>query len=391
MKLRCLVCVWFMMVSSTFAASPVERHAELLLQHNIKLQPGEHLVLLCDPGAAELNQSLYRQALQLGARVTLLTQLPNQEEIELREASEETLRWLSPVMRAAMETADVMIYIDAPENTRAEAGIDPDRLAARQERHGKLRTIEYSRIAAGKLRWVYSQHPTAAYAQEAGMGLLEYREFVYRAMRLDQADPVAAWHQLCEQQAAAIALLAGGRELRLTGANVDLTMSIAGRAFWSDCLNENFPSGEIFTSPVEDSTSGWVRFSYPLIFQGQAIEGVQLWLENGRVARFEAESGTEYLETVLALDEGSAVIGELGIGLNSGIDRFTRNMLFDEKMDGTIHLALGAGIPETGGTNESSIHLDMLVDMADGPIEVDGRRVYENGHFLLPPGVPAGS
>jgi aminopeptidase len=290
-------------------------------------------------------------------------------------------------MQTAMETADALIIIDASENTRAEAGVDPTRLAARQERFGQLWAPAYSRFAAGELKLVYSQYPTAARAQEAGMGLLDYRDFVYRAMRLDEADPAAAWQQLCEQQVAAIALLAGGKELRLTGASIDLTMSIAGRTFVSDCMSDNFPSGEVFTSPVEDSTTGWVRFSYPLIFQGQAIEGVQLWLEDGRVTRFKAESGTDYLETVLELDEGSAAIGELGIGINSGIDRFTRNMLFDEKMGGTIHLALGAGILETGGTNESSIHLDMLIDMADGAIDVDGRRVYENGRFLLPSAV----
>jgi aminopeptidase len=387
MKLWYLVCGWFMLVSSAFSASPVERHAEMLLQHNVNLQSGEHLVLYCDPAATDLNESLYRQALRLGARVTILTHLPNQQEIELREASEDTLRWVSPVMQTAMETADALIIIDASENTRAEAGVDPTRLAARQERFGQLWAPAYSRFAAGELKLVYSQYPTAARAQEAGMGLLDYRDFVYRAMRLDEADPAAAWQQLCEQQVAAIALLAGGKELRLTGASIDLTMSIAGRTFVSDCMSDNFPSGEVFTSPVEDSTTGWVRFSYPLIFQGQAIEGVQLWLEDGRVTRFKAESGTDYLETVLELDEGSAAIGELGIGINSGIDRFTRNMLFDEKMGGTIHLALGAGILETGGTNESSIHLDMLIDMADGAIDVDGRRVYENGRFLLPSAV----
>jgi aminopeptidase len=188
---------------------------------------------------------------------------------------------------------------------------------------------------------------------------------------------------VCVDQAAAIESLAGAKWLRLKGSNIDLSLSIDGRTFMNDCVGENLPGGEIFTSPVEDSVTGWVRFSYPLIYRGQAIEGLQLWLEDGRVTRFEAESGSAFLGVLLELDDGARVLGELGIGTNFGIDRFTKNMLFDEKMGGTIHLALGAGFPEAGGKNISKIHIDMLVDMSDGIIEADGKRVYENGKFLV--------
>jgi aminopeptidase len=338
---------------------------------------------MCDASATELAEAVFRLALRRGTHVTILHQLPHQTEIELREASEETLRWVSPVHRTAIETADAILVIGAPDNTRAEAGVDPSRLAALQERQGWLMKLLFPRIGSDDVKWAYTQYPTPALAQEAGMGYLDYRDFVFRAMRLDEEDPVASWRQVCVDQAAAIESLAGAKWLRLKGSNIDLSLSIDGRIVLNDCVGENLPGGEIFTSPVEGSVTGWVRFSYPLIFRGQVIEDLQLWFEGGRVTRFEADSGSAYLETILEIDEGARVLGELGIGTNPGIDRFTKNMLFDEKMGGTIHLALGAGFPEAGGKNISKIHIDMLVDMSDGVIEADGKRVYENGKFLL--------
>ena len=384
MKLR-FVCSWCFVLFATLAvASETERQAEILLRHHLALQPGDHLVIMSEPGGEELTEAAFRTALRMGAHVSPLPALPNQNEIELREATEETLRWVSPVAKAAIETADAMLVIGAPENTRAEAGVDPARLAAFQERQGWLMGILFQRIGGGELRWVYTQSPTPALAQQAGMGLLEYRDFAWRAMRLDQQDPVESWKQMCDVQAAVIESLTGVNQLRLKGSNIDLSLSIEGRTFLTDCMGENLPAGEIYTSPVEDSVAGWVRFSYPLVYRGQEISDLRLWLEDGRVTRFEAASGKEFLETIFEIDEGARVFGELGIGLNPGVDRFTKNMLFDEKMGGTIHLALGAGFPEAGGTNRSKIHIDMLVDMSDAVIEADGERVYENGQFLAP-------
>jgi aminopeptidase len=369
-------------VTSVSGATPAERHADVLLRHSVDLQPGEHLVIDCSPAGEELSEAVFRQALEMGARVTVLSSLRHQNEMELRSASDEALRWLSPVVTTAIETANALIVIDAPENTRAGAGNDPTRLAAAQERSGKYWQLVLSRSGSGELRWVYTHAPTPARAQQAGMGFLQYREFAHRSMGLDEEDPVAAWSQRCEEQAGHVARFNGGKMVRLTGPDIDLTLSIDGRHFVNACGRGNFPDGEIFTSPVEDTVNGWVRFSYPLIYQGQTIEGLQLWIERGRVARFEAASGQQYLETLLALDDGARVIGELGIGTNGGIDRFTKNMLYDEKMDGTVHFALGSGYPEAGGTNVSQIHIDMLADMSQGAIEVDGRRVYENGRFV---------
>ena len=381
---NCALVVAILCATATpvWGATPVERHADVLLRHSVDLEPGEHLVIDCSPAGEELSEAVFRQALEMGAMVTLLSSLRHQNEIELRSASDETLRWLSPVVKTALETANALIVIEAPENTRAEAGHDSTRLAAAQERWGKYWQIVLSRSGHGELRWVYTQAPTPARAQQAGMGFLQYQDFAHRSMGLDEEDPVAAWSQQCDEQAGYVARFNGGKLVRLTGPDIDLTLSIDGRHFVSACGRGNLPDGEMFTSPVEDSVDGWVRFAYPLIHQGQAIEELQLWIEGGRVARFEAESGQQYLETLLALDDGARVIGELGIGTNGGIDRFTRNILYDEKMNGTVHFAIGSGFPEAGGTNASQIHIDMLVDMSQGAIEVDGRRVYENGRFV---------
>ncbi len=369
-------------VTSVLATEPVDRHAGVLLRYSVDLKAGEHLVLECGPESEELNEAVYRSALETDAVVTVLNSLRNEREIELRNASDEALRWVSPAWKAAMETADALIIIEAPENTRAAAGIDPARLAASKERQGELDQMWWARVARGEMKWVSTQHPTVARAQQAGMGLYDYREFAYRSMRLEEEDPVAAWRRRCDVQSGYTARFDRGKQVRLTGSNVDLTLSIEGRTFISACGKSNFPDGEIFTSPVEDSVDGWVRFSYPVIEQGQVLEDLELWFERGRVTRFEAGAGRGYVETILAVDEGAPVVGELGIGTDPGIDRFTENMLFDEKMSGTIHLALGGDFPRAGGTNESKIHMDMLVDMTDGVIEVDGRRVYENGRFM---------
>lgn len=383
MGIRVTVLCCLLSLTGFAQASQAERQAEVLVANNLDLEAGEHLVIMCDASAVDLAEAVFRLALRRGTHVTVLHQLPHQTEIELREASEETLRWVSPVFRTAIETADAILVIGAPDNTRAEAGVEPSRLAALQERQGWLMKLLFPRIGSDDVKWAYTQSPTPALAQQAGMGYLAYRDFVSQAMRLDQEDPVESWQQVCADQAAAIENLAGAKWLRLKGSNIDLSLSVDGRSFMNDCVGENLPAGEIFTSPVENSVTGWVRFSYPLIYRGQAIEDLQLWFEGGRVTRFEARSGNDYLGTILEIDEGARILGELGIGTNPGIDRFTNNMLFDEKMGGTIHLALGAGFPEAGGKNISKIHIDMLVDMSDGIIEADGRRVYENGRFLV--------
>jgi aminopeptidase len=235
------------------------------------------------------------------------------------------------------------------------------------------------RSAKGELNWVLTEYPTYASAQEADMSLADYSEFVYGAGMLNEEDPVAYWKAEGRKQQKLIAWLAGRDRAVLKGANVDLSMSIKERSFIECSGRVNFPDGEIFTGPVEDSVNGWIRFKYPAIYSGQEVTDIELWFENGKVVKEKASKNQELLTALLETDPGARYLGEWGIGTNYGIQRFTKNMLFDEKIGGTIHLAVGASYPESGGKNESGVHWDMLCDMADAEVLVDGDLFYKNG------------
>jgi aminopeptidase len=239
------------------------------------------------------------------------------------------------------------------------------------------------RSAKQELRWCLTVYPTHAMAQDADMSLADYREFVYGAGLLNEADPVASWKKVGQEQQKMVDWLKGHDRVVLKGSNVDLKMSIKERVFIACDGQVNFPDGEIFTGPVEDSLEGWVRFKYPAIHQGQEVTDIQLWFEKGRAVKETAGKNQEFLTAQLNTDAGSRTVGEFGIGTNYGITRFTKNMLFDEKMGGTIHLALGAGYPESGSKNESGIHWDMLCDMSDAEIHVDGDAFYKNGKPVI--------
>jgi aminopeptidase len=237
------------------------------------------------------------------------------------------------------------------------------------------------RAAAGELRWVLTILPTEAYAQDADMSLEGYENFVYGAGLLDDPDPVARWREFGAHQQHKCDWLKGHDQVHIRGANADLKLSIADRVFINACGECNFPDGEIFTGPVEDSAEGWVRFTYPLIMQGREVEGVEFTFEKGKVAKATAKKNEEALNALLETDGGARFLGELGIGTSPNITRFTRSMLFDEKIKGTFHLAVGHSYPETGGRNESAIHVDLICDLHDGEIAVDGEVFYRNGDF----------
>jgi aminopeptidase len=220
-------------------------------------------------------------------------------------------------------------------------------------------------------------------AQEADMSLSDYEDFVYGAGLLNDPDPVARWREEGQRQQKLIKWLAGKDTVTLKGANVDLKMSIKERTFKEADGKYNFPDGEIFTGPVEDSVNGWIRFGYPAIYGGQEVTDIELWFENGKVVKEKANKGQELLTSLLNTDGGARYLGEWGIGTNYGINRFTKNMLFDEKLGGTIHLAVGASYPETGGKNDSGVHWDMLCDMAESEIMVNDELFYKNGNPVI--------
>jgi aminopeptidase len=291
---------------------------------------------------------------------------------------------MPPLDMYMIKNANVWIIIEAPENTRAMSGIDPSRQQLRNQAYAKWTEAYTKRSTSGELRWVMTNYPCQALAQEAEMSLADFENFVYQSTFVDQVDPVQQWRNIHDEQERLISWLAGKRMILIRGPQADVTLSIVGRKFINSDGDQNMPSGEIFTSPVEESINGWICFSYPATYQGIAVEGVRLEFEHGRIVKASAEKNEEFLLKMLDIDEGSRFVGELGIGTNYGISRFTKNILYDEKIGGTFHLALGTGFGEAGGLNESSIHWDLITDATnETEMYVDGELFYKDGKFVV--------
>ncbi len=357
----------------------VTKLAQVLVNYSLEIKPGQQMEMRTSPLAEELSLAAYAEAIKAGAHVVIQNSLPGAEEIFYKYASAAQLDYVSPLHKLTIESFDAILYIEAEHNTRSLSGVDPTRLARSRKARAPVSKILLERSARRELRWCYTVYPTHAMAQEAEMSLADYREFVYDAGLLNEPDPVAAWQKELQRQRELIAWMADKNHVILKGANIDLSLSIKGRKFIESAAQYNFPDGEIFTGPVEHSINGWVRFRYPAIYDGQEVTDIELWFENGKIVKEKASKGQALLTALLNTDAGSRYLGEWGIGTNYHIQRFTKNMLFDEKLGGTIHLAVGASYPETGGKNDSGLHWDMLCDMAESEITVDGEVFYRNG------------
>jgi aminopeptidase len=361
----------------------VAKLAKVLVGYSIALKPGDQFVLQTSPLAEELNLAVYEEAVKAGAHVLVQQSIPGAEEIFYKYASDAQLDFISPVNKLVVETFDASLYIEAEHNTRSLSGIDPTRMAQARKARAPLSKTFFERSAKGEYRWGLTVYPTHAMAQDADMNLADYREFVYGAGMLNEDDPVAFWKGEGVKQGKLVSWLKGHDKAVLKGSNVDITLSIKDRVFIPCDGKYNFPDGEIFTGPVEDSVNGWIRFRYPAIYDSQEITDIELWFENGKVVKECASKNQELLTALLDTDGGSRYLGEWGIGTNYGIQRFTKNMLFDEKIGGTIHFAVGAGYPESGSKNESGLHWDMLCDMAESEIVVDGDLFYKDGKTVI--------
>jgi aminopeptidase len=364
-------------------STPYDKWAKVLVNYSLNLQPGQTLLIESTPLSQELCLSVYKEALKAGAHPYISIELPGMKEIFLKTATDTQLNFVSPVYKFLYENFDANVYIHAPANTRSLNNVDPSRIqTANRAFMKKAKVYLYERVDNEQMKWCYTSFPTQALAQEADMGFEEYEKFVFESCRLNESDPAASWKNISQRQEKLCEWLDGKSEVILRGPNIDLKMSINDRKFVNGDGRMNFPSGEIYTSPVENSASGWIRLSYPSIYQNNEITDVELWFADGKVVKEKASKGEKFLTEILDSDTGARVLGELGIGTNYGIKRFTKNMLFDEKMGGTIHIAVGQGFPETGGTNVSAIHWDMLCDMSKGEIIVDGALFYKNGEFV---------
>ena len=361
-----------------------QKLAQLLVNYCVTVTPGDRVSLQSNPQAMPLVKETYRAILQAGGHPVVLLQDDELLEILLKEGNDEQLQYVSDPARIVSETFECSIRIAAAHNTRSLANVDPARQKVMRSAMGGLMANVMRRSASGEHRWVTTLYPTHAYAQDADMSLSDYADFVYGACFADKDDPVAEWQKLSTRQQKLVEWLVGKKAVKVQGPDVDLTLSIDGRTFINSDGRRNMPSGEIFTGPVEQSVNGWVRFTYPAIYGGREVEGVELRFENGKVVSAHARKNEAYLHSVLDTDPGARFLGEFAIGTNDGINRFTKSILFDEKIGGTIHMAVGAGYPETGSHNHSTVHWDMICDMRNGgQIWVDDELFYDSGRFLI--------
>jgi aminopeptidase len=364
----------------------IEKLARILVEHSAHIGPGDRVAIETTTLAEPLVRVLFKQILKAGGHPHLLLELPDQEELIFANSSDEQLDFIPAFRQLAYEQFESRMRINASANTRALSRVDP----ARQRRRGKaLSTILETQMRRGadkSFRWVSTLFPTPAFAMEAEMSLGDYEDFVYRACHADEGttDPVAYWKSVEQEQSRFVARIEGHDRIEVRGPHVDLSLSIKGRTFRNASGQHNMPDGEIYTAPVEDSVNGWVRFTYPAITQGRAVEGVELTFAEGKVVKAVAQKNQDFLLKMLDSDDGARYLGEFAVGTNFQIDQFTGNILFDEKIGGTFHMALGAGYPETGSRNKSAIHWDMICDLRqESEMAVDGEVVYRDGQFVF--------
>lgn len=362
----------------------IAKLADVLVTFSTRVKQGDWVHISAGRQAVPLAKEVMARVLKAGGRPSINLECDELSEVYQKHANGDQLAWISPVDTLIIEQCDVWIILEAPENTRVMNAIPPEKQQARNKAYSGWVETYMNRSASGDLRWVMTNYPCLALAQDAEMSLSDFQDFVFQATFCDQDDPIGRWEELRENQERLIEWLAGKKQVEIKGANADLTFSIDGREFINSYGDQNMPSGEVFTSPVEDSVQGWVRFSYPAVYLGREVEGVRLEFERGRVTQATAEKNEAFLISMLDTDDGSRVLGEFGIGTNYGINRFTKDILYDEKIGGSFHLALGGGFPEAGAANQSSIHWDLITDARqDTEIKVDGDLFYKNGKFQV--------
>lgn len=355
----------------------IERYASLLVNYCTEVQPGESVLLQVDTAAHGMARALSRAVLQAGGEPHLRLSYPQQYADMLELATEPMLATPPELQLEEMKRVAAFIRVSAPQDTRGLQLVDKSRISAFQKR---LQSVQQERLQ--NTRWAVSIYPTYSGAIEADMSLDDYQRFVYGAMFLFDDDPAARWRQLGAKQQELVERLNKASEVHIEGPGTDLRLSVRGRTWINSDGKRNMPSGEVFTSPIEDSAEGTISFTVPSALHGAVVEGVRLTFEGGKVVAAQAERGQDLLDAQLASDDGARYLGELGIGTNPHITRPVLHTLFDEKILGTVHLALGRSYTETGGKNDSAIHWDLICDLRDqGRVLVDGEPFLENGRL----------
>jgi aminopeptidase len=362
----------------------VEKLASLLVNYSIGVKPKQKVLIHGESGSAPLLKELFKQCLQLGAYPFISPYSEEYFYTVVKYAQPEQFRGILQPYMDLMNSIDARFRIEGETNTRELTQLDPKKVAAYYAESGRVTDRMLEREAEGKLKWVLALFPTNAYAQDAEMSLAEYEDFVYNACMPDQNDPVGYWRKVATQQEKLVKWLKGKKSVHVTAPGTDLTLRIDGRPFRSCACEVNVPDGEVFTSPIENSANGHVHFTYPTNYQGSQVAGVRMEFKDGKCIKATAEKNEAYLNQMLDVDEGARFLGEFAIGTNEGITRATGQILFDEKIGGSFHMALGNSYPETLGVNKSKIHWDMICDLKQGgQITIDDQLVYKDGKFII--------
>lgn len=359
-----------------------ERFGRLIAEYCLDLKPREHVLIRAGIPAIDGVRSIYKASVERGAYPIVQFTDSVMTEMFYRHAPRELLEFLSPIEEYIQEKVEALARVISSDHTKPLTSIDPEKMKTRSQTLRRLTDIFMRRDSEGSLKWVVTLYPTPAEAQEAGFSPLEWREFVFKAMKLHTPNPVEEWKRFAQEQRRIRDTLSKVDELHLTGPGIDLKVKVGGRTWIEDDGRNNMPGGEVFTAPHEDATEGTVEFDYPAVWRGIEVHRVRLRFKNGRVTHATAEKGEEHLRKLLETDPGASVLGEFAFGLNYDITRHTKQILFDEKIGGTIHMALGAAYPRTGGKNQSAIHWDMVKDMKKATVKADGDIIYQNGRFL---------
>lgn len=359
--------------------------AKVMVHYSLQVKKGEWVRIDGPPLAQEFIRAAYREVLAAGGNPTVSVRIPGIRHIFLKHATDDQLKFVPPSEKLTYEQVDKMLYIMADWNTKELTRIDPKRLSTVQQANNVLFQTLLKREATGEAAWCLTLIPTQSAAQDAEMALAEYEEFVFGAGMVARPDPVAEWRKVSARQAKLARFLDRLKTVRIVGKETDITFGVAGRK-WVNCDGHvNFPDGEIFTSPLEDSVEGHILYTFPAVYGGREVENVKLTFKKGKVVKADATKGEDLLKTMLDTDAGARRVGELAFGTNYSIKNFTKNTLFDEKIGGTMHVAVGQSLPEAKGKNKSAIHWDMVCDTRKGfTIYGDGKPIQKNGKFLVP-------
>lgn len=362
----------------------VQKLAHLLTHYSLGLKKGQLIKIQGERVVLPLIFAAYEEAIRIGAYPTVDILLPETDEMLLTHGSEDQLRYISPMGRVEVNKLDALLIIWGSQNTRYLSSVNPQQQATRQKSRRPFFSKVLKRISTGELHWVGTQFPTQANAQDAGMSLANYEDFVYRAGHIHAADPARHWLKVKKEQARLVKLLEQVDQIHIRAEDTDLRLRVGGRSWVSCHGDQNFPDGEVFTGPIENSVEGHIRYTFPAVYGGREVTDVRLEFKRGRVVSASAATNQDYLTAMLDMDKGARYVGEFAIGTNYDIKQFSKNTLFDEKIGGSCHLALGASLPESGGRNRSALHWDMICDLrSGGTITADGRTIHRDGRFII--------